>query len=159
MAQSDKTNSFLLGSFSTLANSLYYLSFEPTGILFMEINLIYQFQNKDFFIKYSDLSNISLGQQPWKIFNGHSKLYFASLKLSDKKANNILLFSLWKRSPLPAMLSNNYQNIKNIINKLNISEHSIDSQLISDKKRFCPNCGNKLDLNAKFCPNCGTQIS
>lgn len=24
--------------------------------------------------------------------------------------------------------------------------------------KFCPNCGNSIDLNSKFCPNCGIQL-
>ncbi|WP_125768719.1 hypothetical protein [Lapidilactobacillus wuchangensis] len=115
-------------SAAALANALYYLSFEDNGLLFMQIDLTYQFKDVNQFIPYHEISSLVMKKEKFHLLNsnGHSPIANARLCLGDAD-NNIMEFSAQKFLGLPnaGWVHTNYKHVKAMIdnNEFPIASH------------------------------------
>lgn len=59
--------------------------------------------------------------------------------------------------------NNNVSVIKNAVEELRMSVitgtyEEVDKRSLEDEKRFCSNCGAKLETAASFCSSCGSKV-
>ncbi|GEK07593.1 hypothetical protein [Schleiferilactobacillus harbinensis] len=117
LAQSDSHNSVLTGWFiNTMRNSIYYISFEQTGLLFMRVSLTYKLTGEDKLIPLSAIRSLSF--EPVKFSanftTGKTRLSAIELKIVGTDGN-IMTLAAQKFIPGSPWVRQNLKNVRHML--------------------------------------------
>lgn len=120
-AQSDSHNSVLTGWFiNTMRNSIYYISFEQTGLLFMKVavspTLHYKLTGEDKLIPLSAIRSLSFEPVKFsaRFTTGKNRLTQIELKIVGTDGN-IMTLAAQKFIPGSPWIGQNLKNVRHML--------------------------------------------
>ncbi|KRL13715.1 hypothetical protein [Schleiferilactobacillus perolens] len=116
-AQSDAHNNILVGWFvNTMRNSIYYISFEQTGLLFMRASITYKLTGENRLIPLSAIRSLSF--EPVKFSaeftTGKTRLSAIELKIVGIDGNTMTL-AAQKFIPGSPWIRQNLKNVRHML--------------------------------------------
>lgn len=110
LAQATTVKGWVIGSFSALANKMYVVSFEESGILFIEVsNFTYKPKGNNFLVPKDEIINITLRKQYWYGTRAAFNAWNLTIETADDKSISLMTYSY-----LLGMkwVTENFKNIK-----------------------------------------------